>query len=69
LRRTVQLAVRHRSLKRAQWIRDRAGSYNMALHFNRWEILTILFHEETTRRLTKRPTTDLRTSPLPMPSY
>ncbi|MET7730669.1 hypothetical protein ABZT02_04825 [Streptomyces sp. NPDC005402] len=41
----------------------------MALHINRWEILTILFHEETIRRLTKRPATDLRTFPLPLPSY
>jgi hypothetical protein len=52
-----------------QWIRDRGGNHNMALHFNRWEILTILFHEETTRRLTKQPATDLRTCPMPLPYY
>ncbi|GAA1110776.1 TniQ family protein [Streptomyces javensis] len=52
-----------------KWVRDRVGNYNMALHFNRWEILAFLFHDETTRRLTKRPATDLRTCPLPLPHY
>ncbi|MEV0224424.1 hypothetical protein [Streptomyces sp. NPDC050704] len=52
-----------------QWLRDRANHYNMAQHLNKWDILTVLLHEETTRRLTKRLRTDLRTCPLPQPRY
>ncbi|MET7761108.1 TniQ family protein [Streptomyces sp. NPDC005393] len=52
-----------------KWVRDRLTHYKFALHHAGWDTLSLILHNETTRRTTNQPTKDFRTCPLTFPRY